>query len=189
MTNKSKRAVDVMSDDEFDSRFTNEKAAIDWFIGIRYKGNLACLHCGTTISIYRERARLKVFHCSQCDNSFSPNKGTIFEKNHIEIRKWFKVTKNFLNDRAGYSACHVQRDVTQRNITNKPITYKTAWRILQQIRIAMANREMEEIFEGVVAIDETYNGGKPKKTNAILDKEGSIITNAKIKHNGRRGNK
>ena len=43
----------------------------------------------------------------------------------------------------------------------------------------MANREKEEIFEGIVEIGETYNGGKPKKTNTILDKEGSIITKAK----------
>jgi hypothetical protein len=49
MTNKSKRAVSAMSDDEFDERFPNEKAAVDWFIDIRYKGNLTCPHCGETI--------------------------------------------------------------------------------------------------------------------------------------------
>jgi hypothetical protein len=61
MTNKSERAVSAMSDDEFDERFPNEKAAIDWFIDMRYKGNLVCPHCGTKISIYRERKRLKEF--------------------------------------------------------------------------------------------------------------------------------
>jgi ribosomal protein L37AE/L43A len=91
MTNKSKPAARAMSDDEFDSRFPYEKAAIDWFIDVRYKDKLVCPHCGTRVSIYRERERLKVFHCSECNNSFSPIKGTIFEKTHIEIRKWFKV--------------------------------------------------------------------------------------------------
>jgi DNA-directed RNA polymerase subunit RPC12/RpoP len=62
MTNKSERAVSAMSDDEFDERFPDEKAAIDWFIDMRYKGSLVCPHCGTKISIYRERKRLKVFH-------------------------------------------------------------------------------------------------------------------------------
>ena len=61
MTNKSKRAVSAMSDDEFDDRFPDEKAAIDWFIDIRYKGNLVCPHCGTTVSIYSERARLILY--------------------------------------------------------------------------------------------------------------------------------
>jgi transposase-like protein len=179
MTNKSKRAVSAMSDDEFGGRFPNEKAAIDWLIDIRYKGNLVCPHCGATISIYRERERLKVFHCSNCNNSFSPIKGTIFEKTHILITKWFKVIKNFLNDRAEYSACHVVRDIK--------VTYKTAWRMLQQIRIAMANRETEQIFEAVVEVDETYIGGKPRKTNAVLDENDNVLKSRKRCHKRGRG--
>jgi ribosomal protein L37AE/L43A len=189
MTNKSERAVSSMSDDEFDARFPDEKAAVDWFIDIRYKGNLVCPHCGTRVSIYRERERLKVFHCSQCNNSFSPIKGTIFEKTRIEIRKWFKVIKNFLNDRAGYSACHVQRDTAQRNAPKKHIMYKTALRMLNQVRKAMANREIEQIFEAVVEVDETYVGGKPRKTNAVLDSEGKVIVKPKIKNKRGRGTK
>ncbi|MDR1230569.1 MAG: transposase, partial [Spirochaetaceae bacterium] len=69
-----------MSEIEFNRRFPNEKAAVDWLIDIRYNGNPVCPHCGATVSIYRERERLKVFHCSECNNSFSPIKETIFEK-------------------------------------------------------------------------------------------------------------
>jgi transposase-like protein len=175
MTNKSERAASAMSDDEFESRFPNEKAAIDWFIDMRYKGNLVCPHCGSTVSIYRERKRLKVFHCSNCNNSFSPIKGTIFEKTHIKIRKWFKVIRDFLNDRGGYSACQVARQFK--------ITYKTAWRMMQQIRIAMANRETEHIFEALIEVDETYIGGKPRKYNNKSGKE--IETNIPKNKRGR----
>jgi ribosomal protein L37AE/L43A len=184
-----------MSDDEFDSRFPDEKAAIDWFIYTRYKGNLVCPHCGKTVSIYRKR--LKVFHCSHCNNSFSPIKGTIFEKTHIEIRKCFKVIKNFLNDRAGYSACHVQRDISRVIITRdeitgnvikkfKSITYKTAWRMMQQIRIAMGNREIEHIFDALIEVDETYIGGKPRKPN---NKEGKKLKTKIPKNKRGRGTK
>jgi transposase-like protein len=169
---KRLRAVSAMSNTEFDERFPNEKAAIDHFINIRYKGNLVCPHCGSTINIYRERERPKVFHCSTCNNSFSPLKGTIFEKTHIEIIVWFKAIREFLNDRKGYSACQLQRDTE--------FTYKTAWRMLHQIRIAMSNRKMEECFEGLVEIDETYVGGKPRKGNAILDKDGNVIKSGKL---------
>jgi transposase-like protein len=167
-----------MSDDEFGSRFPDEKAAIDWFIDMRYNGNLVCPHCGATVSIYRERGRLKVFHCSACNNSFSPLKGTIFEKTHIEIIKWFKVIKNLLNDRAGYSACHVVRDLK--------ITYKSAGRMMQQIRIAMANRETEHIFEAFIEVDETYIGGKPRKPN---NKEGKKLKTKIPKNKRGRGTK
>jgi transposase-like protein len=168
-----------MSDDEFDERFPDEKAAIDWFIDMRYKGNLVCPHCGTKISIYRERKRLKVFHCSHCNNSFSPIKGTIFEKTHIKIKDWFKIITNFLNDRAGYSACKVARKLK--------ITYKSAWRMMQQIRIATANREIEKIFEAVIEVDETYIGGKPRKTNAVLDEKDNVIKPRKFYRKRGRG--
>jgi transposase-like protein len=151
---------------------------VDWFIDMRYNSNLVCPHCGATINIYRERKRLKVFHCSECNNSFSPIKGTIFEKTHIAIRKWFKIIKNFLNDRAGYSACHVVRDLK--------ITYKSAWRMMQQIRIAMANRETEHIFDAFIEVDETYIGGKPRKPN---NKEGKEIRTNIPKNKRGRGTK
>jgi hypothetical protein len=37
--------------------------------------------------------------------------------------------------------------------------------MLQQIRIAMANRETEHIFDAFIEVDETYIGGKPRKLN------------------------
>jgi transposase-like protein len=168
---KRLRALSSMSDIEFDTKFPNEKTAIDHFLHIRYNGNMSCPHCGSKIQIYRERKRLKVFHCSICNNSFSPIKDTIFEKTHIPIITWFKIIRNFLNDRKGYSACHVERDIG--------VTYKTAWRMLQQIRKAMTNKEIEKVFEVLVEVDETYVGGKPRKGNAILDKKGNIISSGK----------
>jgi hypothetical protein len=181
MTNKSRRAVSAMSEPEFNRRFPNEKAAVDWLIDIRYNGNLVCPHCGAKANIYRERERLKVFHCFKCNNSFSPIKGTIFQKTHIKIIIWFKAVVNLLNDRAGYSACHIVRDFN--------VTYKTARRMLMQIRTAMANRETEQIFDAFIEVDETYIGGKPRKGNAVLDKDGNTIKAAKPKNKRGRGTK
>jgi len=49
------------------------------------------------------------------------------------------------------------------------VTYKTAWRMLQQIRIAMGNAEAKEFFDTIVEIDEPYVGGKPRKKNGKDD--------------------
>jgi hypothetical protein len=43
------------------------------------------------------------------------------------------------------------------------------------------------MFEAVVEVDETYHGGKPRKTNAILDEKGNIIKPRKICHKRGRG--
>ena len=165
------RAVSSMTETEFHDRFPNEQAAIDHFLSIRYKGKPACPHCKSEALVYRESKRLKVFHCSACNNSFSPFKGTIFERTHIGILMWLRIMRSFLNDRAGYSACHVARDTG--------VSYPTALRILHQLRKAMANRETEVLFEAVVEVDETYVGGKPRRGNVVLDENGNAVKNKK----------
>ena len=77
MTNQSVKAASAMSLRQFLKKFPDEKAATDYFLDIRYKGNLSCPHCGATVSIYRYRERPKFFQCPICNNIFSPFKDTI----------------------------------------------------------------------------------------------------------------
>ncbi|MDR2491376.1 MAG: hypothetical protein LBD20_08250 [Spirochaetaceae bacterium] len=42
MTNKSEKAVTAMTLPQFLKKFPDEKAAIDYFLDIRYKGNMTC---------------------------------------------------------------------------------------------------------------------------------------------------
>lgn len=124
----------------FLSKFPTEEAAVDYFIKIRYGGVLTCPHCKATSKIYRYHERLKVFHCKNCNNDFSPFKGTIFEKSTTELRKWFYAIHLFLHSRKGFPALQLQREIGT--------TYKTAWRMFHQIRLAMQNGELKP-FEGV----------------------------------------
>jgi transposase-like protein len=181
MTNKSERVVSATTFFEFEQKFPDEKAAIDYFLDKRYHGNLTCPHCGATISIYRYRDRPKFFQCYHCNNTFSPFKDTVLEKTHIDMRDWFYVIRMFLNSRKGIAACTIERELG--------VTYKTAWRMLQQIRVAMANEKEKIQFELFVEMDETYVGGKPRKPNAILDKDGNVIARTKPKTKRGRGTK
>ena len=173
---KYKPIVKFMTDKEFARRFPTEEAAVDEFLKIRYNGNIICTHCGQPVT-YRFKDRLKAFYCLKCHNSFSPFKDTIFAKSHLGMLQWYKVMKHFLNVRIGYSSLSVVREIG--------VTATTGWRMLQQIRIAMSNIENPELFQSIVEVDETYVGGSPRKQNALVEKDGTLIPRKYPKKNKR----
>jgi len=178
---KYKPVVRNMPDDIFEEKFPTEAAAVEYFLKLRYGGNIVCRHCGMPIT-YRYKDRLKAFHCYHCHNSFSPFEDTIFYKTHLPLRKWFRIISLFLNDKVGVSSLCIARQIG--------VTEKTAWRVLQQIRIAMGNDEMNRLFTSLVEIDEAYIGGKPRKQNAWVQTDGSLKPRPYPKKNKRgRGTK
>jgi len=143
-------------------KFPTEKKVVDYYLTVRYPNAVCCNHCGS-IKVYQEIKRMKVFSCGDCKSTFSPFKDTIFEKSSTDLRKWMYAIHLFLNGKKGVSGMQLQREIG--------VTYKTAWRMLQQIRIAMGNAENQEFFDTIVEIDETYVGGKPRKENKRDDND------------------
>ncbi len=141
---------------ELMEKFPTEKSVVNHYIGIRYPNGVVCNHCGG-IHVYHRKDNAKLFDCNDCHNTFSPFKGTIFEKSSTDLRKWMFAIHLFLNGKKGISGLQLQREIG--------VTYKTAWRMLQQIRLAMGNGKQSEFFDTIVEIDETYVGGKPRKHN------------------------
>lgn len=60
-----------------------------------------------------------------------------------------------LNAKKGLSALQLSRDLQ--------VNKNTAWRITMQIRKAMSQAEHRNLLTGIVEMDETYIGGKPRK--------------------------
>jgi len=133
--------------------FPSEEKVIDYFIKIRYQETIACNHCGS-VKVYHRSKTPKVFDCNDCGNTFSIFKDTIFEKTTTDLRKWMYAIHLFLNGKKGISGLQLKREIG--------VTYKTAWRMLKQIRSAMGNVRNREMFEAIIEIDETYIGGKPR---------------------------
>jgi transposase-like protein len=147
---------------EFNKKFPSQIACIQHFIHLYYEDGAKCRHCNHP-KVYHRKDLPKKFDCTHCRNSFSIFKGTIMEKSRTDLRKWLYAIHLFLNSKKGVSGYQLQREIG--------VTYKTAWRMLKQIRLAMGNREGEG-FKGLVfEMDETYVGGKPRKGNKRDDDE------------------
>ena len=160
---------------EFQKRFPNEGAAINFIVAIKYANGYYCPKCGCFHKgIYRNNKRTKVLHCNNCKSEFSVLAGTIFEGTHLDLRMWLYAINLVIVAKKGISACQLQRELGMKS-------YKGAWRMLQLIRQAMAKEEYNEVFEAVVEIDETYVGGKPRKSNVHTERE----TNEKHNKRGR----
>lgn len=144
---------------EFTQKFLNERAALDFIIDKKYNGQFVCPNCGTIhTKIYRQNYDPRKFYCNNCHYEFSALTGTIFEGTHLDLRMWLYAINLIIISRKGISALQLQRELGMKS-------YKGAWRMMKKIREAMAKEEVNEVFEAIVEIDETYVGGKPRKKN------------------------
>lgn len=145
---------------EFQKKFPNEKKVIEHFVRQRYPNGIKCNFCNSD-RVYQRKKRPKVFDCGFCGRTFSIFKNTIFEKTTTDLRKWMYAIHLFLNAKKGISALQLQREIG--------VTYKCAWRMLKQIRLAMGNTSGKKVIDTILEIDETYIGGKPRKRNKRKD--------------------
>lgn len=94
----------------------------------------------------------RAYACSNCGNHLYPTAGTIFEDTRTPLQMWFYAIYLFVVTRHGVSGKELQRQLG--------VTYKTAWRMGQQIRRLMANANGFEMLQGHVEVDEAYVGGR-----------------------------
>ncbi|MCL5073209.1 MAG: hypothetical protein M1308_20320 [Actinobacteria bacterium] len=126
---------------EFGNKFPSEREAIDYFLNIKYPSGVKCNICNSK-NVYQRKDKLKVFGCAFCGKTFSPFKYTIFEKTSTDLKKWFYAIHLFLDAKKEISAEQLHQEIK--------VDYKTAWRILLKIRIAMEDKDHEGLFEAIV---------------------------------------
>lgn len=132
-------------------QFPTQEDCIDYLETLRWKNGPVCPYCGsfnTAPSQHRHR-------CYDCKTSFSVTVGTIFHHTHLPLQKWFLAVSLMLNAKKGISALQLSRDLQ--------VNKNTAWRIAMQIRKAMSQKTQRDLLTGIVEMDETYIGGKPRK--------------------------
>lgn len=136
---------------QFREEYPDENACLDKVFKLVYRGLSNCPKCDKAVT-FRRVATRRCYQCPKCYHQLYPCRSTIFEKSTTPLTYWFYTIFLFTVSKNGISAMEVMRQVG--------VTYKTAWRMLKQVRTLFADRET--VFTGIVQVDETFVGGLNK---------------------------
>jgi len=135
-------------------KFATQEDCLKYLEQIRWGDGVICPYCGSTKVCHHQEKTKKRWQCWNCKKSFSVTVGTIFHQTHIPLQKWFIAISLILNAKKGISSCQLARDIQ--------VHQETAWSMGHRIRKAMQQKD-GELLKGIVEMDETYVGGKPRK--------------------------
>ncbi len=139
-------------------RFPDQEACIEHLEDLRWGDRPACPHCGSlSVAPKADGDRVGRWNCHDCHASFNVLSGTIFEKTKIPLQKWFLGIGLMVNAKKSLSSHQLSRDLD--------LNQRSALYMQQRIRAQMASEQSGLFLEGIVEADETYVGGKPRRTN------------------------
>lgn len=136
---------------DFQRQFSDDDTCLAYLFEQRFGTEFACPKCERVGTYYRV-AKRRCYSCSWCANQIHPTAGTIFHKSRTSLTIWFLAIYYMSQGKNGVSAMELQRHIG--------VTYKTAFRMMHQIRKLMASSP--SMLGGTVEVDETYIGGKAK---------------------------
>lgn len=136
---------------DFFKRFPDDDSCLGHVMEVRFGARHVCAACGKDATFHRISGR-KAYACAHCGTHLYPCAGTIFEDSRTPLQVWFYAIFLFVTTRHGVSGKELQRQLG--------VTYKTAWRMGQQIRKLMDSADGFAMLQGHVELDEAYVGGR-----------------------------
>lgn len=134
---------------EFDRRFSNEAACLEYLFQLRWPQGFVCPDCRHTKYWKSSRG---LYLCRQCQRQQSVTAGTIFHGTKKPLTVWFKALWWFSTRKSGVNAVALKELLGLGS-------YQTAWCWLQKLRICTIFPDREAL-SGKVEADEFYLGGE-----------------------------
>ena len=124
---------------DFMRLFPDDNACLAHLMLIRHGDVIECRKCGK----FGRWTRLKnhpAYACPGCGDHIHPMVGTPFERSRTPLQKWFYALYLFTTSRHGVAAKELQRQLG--------VTYKTAWRMADEIRKYMCEVDGDDPQDG-----------------------------------------
>ena len=136
--------------------FSDPQRAFDYALKLRWPdGKVACPRCESSQNYFIKTRR--IWLCRGCNKQFTLKVGTIFEDSALGLDKWMTAFWMLCNCKNGVSSMEIHRTLG--------ITQKSAWFMLQRLRLAMQDKFYTTKLGGSgqgVEVDETFIGGKAR---------------------------
>jgi len=150
--NRNPSQVQSFSVREFFERFPSDDTCLEHLMELRHGLRHPCDKC-LNLATFHRLADRPAYSCAHCGHHAYPCAGTIFQDTRTPLQMWFYAIYLFVTTRHGVSGKEVQRELG--------VTYKTAYRIGQQIRkLMIAADDTSGLLTGHVELDEAYVGGR-----------------------------
>lgn len=135
--------------------FSNPDNCLNYLIDRRWPdGVVTCPRCGTDNVRFMASRRTWQCNARHPKAQFSIKVGTIFEDSAIGLDKWLCAMWMLANCKNGVSSWEIHRTIG--------VTQKTAWFMLQRLRLALQDDESGGKMSGHVEVDETFIGGSAR---------------------------
>lgn len=138
---------------EISNKFDSELSCIEYAERIRWGKRIKCPYC-KSVNIGSRNQDFR-WHCKSCAKSFSVTTGTNLHNTRLPLKVWFYAFAVVTDAKKGVSAKQLER--------NLGVHYETAWTIGHKIRELMILENKEIELSGILEMDETFIGGKPRK--------------------------
>lgn len=137
--------------------FADRDNCREYMVARRWPNGVICPSCGSK-DVYFDKTRQGwICKAKHPLRKFSLKTGTIFEDSPLGLDKWLPAVWMIANMKNGVSSHELARSLG--------VTQKTAWFMLQRIRLAMQDSGGGKLG-GDVEVDETYIGGKARNMHA-----------------------
>jgi len=145
--------------------FSNPDVAHEYAKALRWPdGVVKCPRCGAKDPWYLASARQWKCRTKHPQQKFTVKIGSIMEDSPLGLNIWLAGMWLIANCKNGISSYEIMRGLG--------ITQKSAWFLLQRIRLAMQTGTFEKMGGGgPVEVDETFIGGKARFMHAHKRKE------------------
>ena len=111
-------------------------------------GVVRCPRCGSENVFFLSTRKIWKCKAKHGKQQFSAKVGTVLEDSPIALGKWLSAFWLIANAKNGISSYELHRSIG--------VTQKTAWFMLQRIRLAMQSGSFLKKMNGSVEVDETF---------------------------------